>query len=98
MNDLSFFKLAISIGLLFLQIALVVLTAWVLPMRIKPGKGGVITFIFFSFIGWVFYTILAMFADGYLGNDVPGIGYLVIGFIAGTIGIIVCLIRWFRRT
>ena len=32
-------------------------------------------------------SVLAMLLDGVIGNDVPGIGYLVEGFISGAIGV-----------
>lgn len=96
MIDLAAFKSAISIGLLILQIGLFVATVAILPLRVKLSRSGAFTFLLWSVVGWVLYTVLAMLGDGYLGNDVPGFGYLVIGIIAGTIGIIVYLIRWSR--
>jgi len=79
--------------LLLLQALMLVATAFVLPMRLP------LRFIpyFFYTIGvgaaWLAYAVLAMLFDGVVGNDIPGIGYLLLGFLGWALGSAIWLYR-----
>lgn len=97
MTSPDLFKNAISIALLVIQIILVLITVWIIPVRLKLCKSGAFKFLFFVLFAWTAYTMLAILFDGYLRNDVPGIGYLVVGFISGVLGGFVYMVRCIRQ-
>ena len=82
-----------SWGLLFLEIALFALTVWLLPTRLRTKWYGYFVFLAIIIPLWLGLAVISMLFDGIAGNDIPGIGYLLLGFLAGGIGSIVYLRR-----
>ena len=64
-------------------------TVWFFPTRLTTKWFGIVIFIFTVSLLWFAYAVLAMVIDGLLGNDVPGVGYLALGFVSGVIGFFV---------
>lgn len=71
---------------LALQLSLIAFTVWFLPTRLTTKPVGVLIFILAVPLLWLAYSIVQMGLDGLMGNDVPGIGYLGVGFVSGMIG------------
>lgn len=82
-----------GLGCLALQLVLIAFTVWFLPTRLTTKWVGGLIFIVAVPLLWLAYSVLAMLVDGLLGDDVPGIGYLVLGFISGVIGFMVYVCR-----
>lgn len=83
----------LSIFLIILQVALLALSAWYLPTRLKRTFWNFFLFLFLSVAAWFGYTLVAVYSDRWLKTDAPGMGYLVLGFIATVIGAVVYLLR-----
>ena len=77
---------ALGVLSLLLQISLMAFTAWFLPTRLTTRSYGFLIFIFVVPAAWLCFSVLAMLLDGITGNDIPGVGYLVEGFISGAVG------------
>ncbi len=79
-------KPGLSLGLLWVQLVLLVATAFIWPRRLRPRWLDCFPdTVLVSFL-WLGYAILAMCADSWLNHDVPGIGYLLTGFPGWLIG------------
>ncbi len=79
-------KWSLSLGLLWLQLVLLVATAFVWPRRLRPRWRDYFFHTVGVFFWWLGYAILAMFADSWLNHDMPGIAYLLMGFPCWLIG------------
>ena len=80
-----------------LQLLLIAFTVWFLPTRLTTKPLGLLIFILAVPLLWVAYSGLALLVDGLIGNDVPGIGYLLLGFVSGVIGLFVYVRRRSRE-
>ena len=89
---------ALSIGLLLLQIVLIACTAWFLPRRLPKRWFSLPLFILITLIVWISYAVGAMLFDGLVQNDVPGIVYLIPGFLSGIAGAFVHLFQPNKNT
>jgi hypothetical protein len=87
----------ISLLLLAIQILLLVGTAFLGPLLLRPSG---VNFIIYSLIVltlWVTYAVAALFFNSGVGRDVPGAGYLIIGFVGWIVGSTIYLLRFIRR-
>jgi hypothetical protein len=82
---------------LALQVSLIAFTVWFLPTRLTTKPGGVLVFILAVPLLWLAYSILQMGIDGLMGDDVPGIAYLGVGFVSGMVGFLVYVHRRSRE-
>jgi len=89
MNNKSAWLSAFSWALLAAQVVLIAFTAWFMPTRLRRTRAGFVIYILSTLIAWSCYTALAIVCDTLAGNDIPGIGYLVLGAVSGFIGIII---------
>jgi hypothetical protein len=87
---------AISWLLLFLQIVLFATTA-LAPFRFRPNFLRYFVFSVLGFVVWFAYAIAAMLFDSKVKNDVPGIGYLIPGFLGWLIGTVIFAVRRTRN-
>lgn len=72
--------------LLIVQLGLLASTAIIAPVLLRPR---LLTYIIYSVLAaivWLGYAVGAMCFDAKVGNDVPGVGYLLMGFIGWLIG------------
>jgi hypothetical protein len=83
----------ISWFLLLVQIALLICTAVVLPITIRPRWIGFLLYSLCMLAAWFAYTLGVMFFNSAVGHDTPGFGYLFIGFIGWCFGSIIFLWR-----
>ena len=88
----------LGLGVLVLQIAVIVFTVWFLPTRLASKRFGLGLFIGAVPTTWFGYSVAAMLLDGLIGNDVPGIGYLLLGFVSGLVGLAVFFSQRNRAT
>jgi hypothetical protein len=72
--------------LLLLQLGLFAGTAFIAPVLLRPRLTIYLFYSVFAAVLWLAYTIGAMFFDSAVHNDVPGAGYLFIGFVSWFIG------------
>lgn len=72
--------------LLIVQLGLLASTAFIAPVLLRPRLFTYIVYSVLVAVVWVGYMLGATFFDGKVGNDVPGIGYLLIGFIGWLVG------------
>ena len=84
---------ALGLGWLALQILLLAFTAWFLPTRLTVKRVGLLIFVITIPVIWLAFSVSAVLVDGLTGNDVPGVGYLVEGFVSGVIGLFVYVRR-----
>jgi hypothetical protein len=88
---------ALGLGSLVFQILLLGFTVWFLPTRLTVRRVGLLIFVLGLPVVWLAFSVLAMLLDGLTGNDVPGVGYLVEGFVSGVIGFFVYVRRRSRE-
>jgi hypothetical protein len=82
---------------LALQLSLIAFTVWLLPTRLTTKPVGGLIFILAVALLWLAYSILQMELDGLMGEDVPGIAYLGLGFVSGLVGFLVYVRRRSRE-
>jgi hypothetical protein len=83
---------AISWLLLLVQVALFAATA-LAPFWFRPHF---LRYFVYSVLGsgiWMGYAVAAMLFDSKVNNDVPGIGYLLPGFLGWLIGTVIFGVR-----
>src|ERR1043166_7190788 len=97
MTSISFSHLVVGTGALLLQLVLIAFTAWFLPTRMTTKWFGLPVFLITISAVWLGASILLLLADGFLGTDVPGIGYLGEGFVSGIVGLFVYVPRLAKR-
>jgi hypothetical protein len=85
---------AVSILLLLVQIILIILTWWYIPMRIQLRAVGLLLVAVITPAIWFAYSVLALFVDTWLGNDGPAVVYLLLGFFSTLVGCAVFTCRW----
>ena len=83
--------------LLILQLVMLAATAFVVPLILRPRWTGYFLYTIGAGILWLAYTVAAMLFDSKAGKDVPGIGYLLIGFVGWGIGSAIYLFRMNRQ-
>ena len=88
---------AISWLLLAVQIALFAGTALVAPIVLRPRLLRYCVYSVVAAAAWFAYAVVAMLFDGKVNNDVPEIGYLLVGFFGWVIGSFIFGVRA-RRT
>ena|SRR5205085_7562585 len=86
-----------SFGALALQLLLIAFTVWFLPTRLTTKWFGCLIFFVLIPLLWLAYSVSAMLIDGLVGSDVPGIGYLLVGFASGVIGFCIYVRRRMRE-
>jgi hypothetical protein len=79
-------KSVVDFSLLAVQIGLAVCTAFVLPLTLRPRWIAYSLYTLGTAVVWLVYSVLMLFCDGWLGKDMPGIGYLLIGFLSWCLG------------
>src|SRR5438034_3619544 len=79
--------------LLVLQIALFAVTALVAPMVLRPRLLRYLAYCVIAAVAWLAYAVAAMLFDSKAKIDVPGIGYLLVGFISWLIASIIFGVR-----
>jgi vacuolar-type H+-ATPase subunit I/STV1 len=79
--------------LLAVQIALFAITASVAPIVLRPRLVGYCVYSVTAAGAWLAYAVAAMRFDWTVNNDVPGVGYLLVGFAAWLIGSLIFGIR-----
>ncbi len=72
--------------LLIVQLGLLASTAFIAPVLLRPRLLTYIVYSVLAAIVWLGYAVGAMFFDGKVGNDAPGVGYLLIGFAGWLVG------------
>lgn len=75
-------KVMVSVRLLIIQIALFVGTAWLVPARLRLSWLWYFLYTLASAVLWIAYSLAVLFFDKNSGNDVPAIGYLLLGTLA----------------
>ena len=48
------------------------------------------------FLVWMAYAMIAMFFDSWRRADIPGFGYLVLGFMAWMVGSVIFMVKAIR--
>lgn len=79
--------------LLIIQLVLLACTAFVGPFVLRARWLGYLLYTVVAGLLWFAYTIAAMFFDSKVGNDVPGAGYLFLGFVAWLVGSVIYIMR-----
>jgi len=82
-----------SVLLLATQLVLLAATMLLGPLFLRPRWIAYLLYTGAVGILWFAYAVVAMFFNSKAGHDVPGIGYLVIGFIGWIIGSVIFLFR-----
>jgi hypothetical protein len=72
--------------MLLVQVGLLAATAIVAPVRMQPRLRQYLTYSVVVGLVWFVFTVAAMFFDGATHNDVPGGGYLALGFFGWFVG------------
>ena len=83
--------------MLFAQIGLIGYTAYLAPKKSRPKLLQYFIYTTVVFFLWFVYACLAMLLNDALGVDVPGAGYLFIGFVAWCVGTLVFGIKARRK-
>ena len=79
--------------MLVVQLVLLTVTAFVAPLKLRPRIGRYLCYTIAACVAWLAYAIAAMLFDSKAGHDVPGIGYLLIGFLGWLVGSGIFLVR-----
>ena len=84
-----------TIGLLLnlFQIALFAATAFVAPTRLRPTILRYLAYSFIAAVVWMASAVAEMFYNSKAKLDVPGIGYLLLGFVGWVIGSVIFGVR-----
>jgi hypothetical protein len=82
---------------LALQLSLIAFTVWFLPTRLTTKRVGILIFLLAVPLLWLVYSCLQLELDGLMGEDVPGIAYLGLGFVCGMVGFAVYVRRRSRE-
>src|SRR5258708_5275433 len=93
----SFMKFFVGILLLVIETAFIICTAFVGPLRLRPHWVAYALYTLSAIVVWFLYAIAMMFADAALGNDVPGFGYVALGFISWVVGSVIFVSRILRK-
>jgi len=78
---------------LVLQILLIAFTVWFVPTRVAAKHLPPFLCILGVPLLWFTFSFLALYLDGLSGNDVPGVGYLIEGFVSCAVGFVVFAFR-----
>ncbi len=84
-----------SLVFLLAQLILLGLTIYI-PFRFRPRVLPFLLYTVVMFILWFAYMLGAMFLNHFQNMDVPGIGYLFLGFVGWVVGLFIVIIRRFR--
>jgi hypothetical protein len=76
-----------------LQLVLIAFTVWIVPTRVAAMRFRPLSCILGVPLLWFAFFFLALYLDGLSGNHVPGVGYLIEGFVSCVIGFLVFLYR-----
>jgi hypothetical protein len=79
--------------LLAVQLVLFAATALFAPPVLRPRFLRYLAYSVIAAAAWLAYAVVAMLFDAKVNNDVPGAGYLVVGFAAWVIGSIILGLR-----
>jgi hypothetical protein len=79
--------------LLALQVVLFTATALVVPIVLRPRILRYFAYCAIAAVAWLAYAVAAMLFDSTAKIDVPGIGYLLVGFVAWLIGSVIFAVR-----
>ncbi len=90
-------KFFVGILLLAIEIALLIYTAFVVPLKLRARWVAYLLYTLGAIAVWLCYIIAMMFVDSALGNDVPGFGYAILGFISWVVGSAIFVSRILRK-
>ena len=83
----------ISWLLLVVQVVALACTALVAPVMLRPDRSRYLVYTMAAGVFWLAYAVGAMLFDSKTGNDVPGIGYVLVGLCGWIFGTGVFLFR-----
>jgi hypothetical protein len=86
----------LSLLLLGLQVVLFGVTAFIAPFVVRPNLWRYLAYSALVALTWLAYAVAAMLFDGKTKNDVPGIAYLLHGFLGWLIGTVIFGVRAVR--
>jgi hypothetical protein len=72
--------------LLAAMLALLIATGFIAPRKLRPSFLNWFVYTVAAAILWLAYAIGAMLFDSKTGQDVPGIGYILPGFLGWILG------------
>lgn len=87
----------ISLLLLVMQVLLLVGTMFFGPLFLQACWKPYLCYTIVVGVVWFAYTIVAMVYNSEAGIDVPGFGYMVVGFIGWIFGSAIYILRIRRR-
>ena len=88
----------LSISAMVLQVAMFLVTIFLLPCSGPVGRAGFVRYTLYVALLWGCFILSTNFTNVALGADVFCKAYLAAGFAAYLLGALVCFLRWRRAS